>query len=131
EKLRNDIQALIAGVHQAGPPLGRPKLQKLVNSKAPIFSEVKVTPASTPGGLTRTLEVLAGAASLPIRANSSLWLGLFVVLLIILSLSGFYALYVKMPTFGSDAFFDYLGLFMWGLTADVTQRTLQTLPALR
>lgn len=43
--------------------------------------------------------------------------------------TGFNTLYVKAPAgFGSAGLLDELGLFMWGLTADVAQGALQRLP---
>lgn len=54
---------------------------------------------------------------------------LFLVLLVVLCLTGFNTLYVKAAAgFGSAGLFDQLGLFMWGLTADVAQGALQRLP---
>jgi hypothetical protein len=51
---------------------------------------------------------------------------LFFLLLVVLCLTGFNTLYVKAPAgFGSAGLFDHLGLFMWGLTADVAHATLQ------
>ena len=41
---------------------------------------------------------------------------LFLILLVVLCLTGFNTLYVKAPAgFGSAGLFDALGLFMWGL----------------
>ena len=54
---------------------------------------------------------------------------IFLVLLALLCAIGFNTLYLKAPAgFGSAGLFDQLGLFMWGLTADVAQSTLQRLP---
>ncbi len=53
---------------------------------------------------------------------------LFLILLIGLALLGLQALYVNAgSTFGAAGLYDYLGLFLWGLSADVAQRTLQNL----
>jgi hypothetical protein len=52
---------------------------------------------------------------------------LFVILLLLLSSVGLYNLYIKNPVFGSEGYFDYLGLLLWGISADVGQKTLQTL----
>jgi hypothetical protein len=57
---------------------------------------------------------------------------LFVFLLVLLSLIGFHTLYVSgAPTFGANGLFDYLGLALWGLAADVAQRTLSNLPTMQ
>ena len=53
---------------------------------------------------------------------------LFTVLLVLLGLLGLQTLYVNSGvTFGVNRIYDYLGLFLWGLSAEVAQRTLQTL----
>ncbi len=54
---------------------------------------------------------------------------LFVLLLVVLTLLGMHALYVNAgATFGANGAYDYLGLVLWGLSADIAQRTLQNLP---
>jgi hypothetical protein len=53
---------------------------------------------------------------------------LFLLLLILLALAGLKALYIDASaSFGSGGLYDYLGLFMWGLSAQVVQSTLQNL----
>jgi len=53
------------------------------------------------------------------------------LLLILLILIGLDTLYVSAGTsFGSAGLYDYLGLFLWGFSADIAQRSLQNLPAL-
>lgn len=52
---------------------------------------------------------------------------MFVVLLVGLVIVGLYSLYTKNATFGSNGLFDYFSLAVWGLSADVAQRTLQGL----
>jgi hypothetical protein len=52
-----------------------------------------------------------------------LWLLLIVGLLVV----GLQQLYLKDPIFGSTAFNDYFGLFVWGTSADVASRTLSSL----
>jgi TM2 domain-containing membrane protein YozV len=54
-----------------------------------------------------------------------------VALLLLLSLLGLQQLYVNAGlTFGATGLYDYLGLFVWGLSADLAQRSLHTLPGL-
>lgn len=50
-----------------------------------------------------------------------------IILLVALCGIGLYTLYVKVPTFGASGLYEYLGLFVWGLGADVAQRTLSGL----
>lgn len=54
---------------------------------------------------------------------------LSVLLLVLLTLLGLQTLYVNAgATFGVGGLYDYLGLFIWGITADIAQRTLFNLP---
>jgi hypothetical protein len=52
----------------------------------------------------------------------------FLGLLVLLTLIGMKTLYIDIATFGAQGMFDYLGLFLWGLSSDIAQRTLQNLP---
>jgi hypothetical protein len=79
---------------------------------------------------TRVLARLSG-----LHVSTDDWLNgvarplLFIVLLIILALLGLQTLYVNAgSTFGAQGVYDYLGLFLWGLSADIAQRTLGNLP---
>jgi hypothetical protein len=67
-----------------------------------------------------------------VRAEATLWVVrplLSLALLFGLSVVGIRALYVeKGATFGADPFADYLGLVLWGLSADVASRSLSNLP---
>jgi hypothetical protein len=89
--------------------------------------------ADRPGGRFNFLARLLAAASggRIIGAKARYWLMrplLYLLLLVLLSLVGLQSLYVNSgTTFGSAGFYDYLGLFLWGLSADVAQRTLQSL----
>ncbi|GAB4424948.1 MAG: hypothetical protein OHK0015_04420 [Chloroflexi bacterium OHK40] len=57
---------------------------------------------------------------------------LYLLLLGLLMLVGLQTLYVNNGvTFGAAGLFDYLGLILWGLSADVAQRTLQDLQPMR
>lgn len=70
-----------------------------------------------------------------IGAETRFWLVrplLFLLLLGGLALLGLQTLYVNAgASFGSAGLFDYLGLFLWGISADVAQRTLQDLQLIR
>src|SRR5207247_433744 len=80
----------------------------------------------------RALAFLAGthAAAVEVQPWSVFVRALLgLTLLIVLSLIGLQTLYVTNgATFGSGGLYDYLGLFLWGLSADIGQRTLQNLP---
>ena len=53
---------------------------------------------------------------------------LFLVLLVMLALIGLQSLYVNNGAiFGVNGIYDYVGLFLWGMSAEVAQRTLQDL----
>ena len=80
--------------------------------------------------MVRLMNVLAGTHVQSARVKFAFIRPiLFFVLLLVLCLTGFNTLYVKAQAgFGNAGLFDLLGLFMWGLTADVAQGTLQRLP---
>jgi hypothetical protein len=104
---------------------------RLVGKLAPPTAAAAAQPAQPPSNLTRFLEWLAGtprsAAQPPLRWVRAL---LFFLLLVLLALLGWQTLYIQNgANFGVGGFLDYLGLFLWGLSADITQRTLQTLPS--
>jgi hypothetical protein len=81
------------------------------------------------GGLAKVMAALSGAEVA--GAELRFWFVrplLFLILLVGLALLGLQTLYVNSgSTFGSAGLYDYLGLFLWGLSADVAQRTLQNL----
>ncbi|MFS0520121.1 hypothetical protein ACEYW6_36300 [Nostoc sp. UIC 10607] len=80
--------------------------------------------------LRQLLIAIAGVSN-ELRAETTLWIVrplLSLTLLIGLSLVGIRALYVeKGMTFGADPFSNYLELILWGLSADVTSRSLSNL----
>jgi hypothetical protein len=80
--------------------------------------------------LGRSLVILSGVSS-AVRAEATMWVVrplLSLGLLFGLSVVGVRALYVeKGATFGADPFADYLGLILWGLSADVASRSLSNL----
>jgi hypothetical protein len=80
--------------------------------------------------IVRALDFLAGTRGPSLNFLMSVIKPLFfLALLVLLGLIGFHPLYIKGPAgFGSAGLFDLLGLFMWGLTAEVAQSTLQKLP---
>jgi hypothetical protein len=65
-----------------------------------------------------------------VRAEANLWIvrPIFsVVLLVGLSFVGIGSLYVDNPIFGAKPFVDYLGLILWGMSADVASRSVSSL----
>ncbi|MFN8494696.1 MAG: hypothetical protein U0350_44250 [Caldilineaceae bacterium] len=80
--------------------------------------------------LRRVLASLSGFQV--VTADTRFWFFrpvLSVLFLILLMLLGLQTLYVNTgATFGAGGLYDYLGLFFWGITADVAQRTLLKQP---
>ncbi len=80
--------------------------------------------------LQRFLIGLSGLSD-QIRAEATLWLVrplLYLALLFGLVAVGMSSLYLESgATFGADPFADYLGLLLWGLSADVASRSLSNL----
>ena len=86
-------------------------------------------PAEEPGRPARALATLAGTDLIGAGTRFFVLRPIFFfALLILLTLIGLKSLYIDNgTTFGSGGLYDYLGLFMWGLSAEIAQRTLQTL----
>ncbi len=84
---------------------------------------------ASPGFFARALAWLSGANVM--NAEVRYWLVrplLFLLLLFLLVMVGLKALYLDAgSSFGSEGLYDYLGLFMWGISAEVTQNALQNL----
>lgn len=84
----------------------------------------------TSSGWVRLLAWLSGVR---LSADARFWIVrpiLSLVLLVLLALWGMQALYVNAgTTFGATGLYDYTGLLLWGLTADVVSRSLSNLPA--
>ncbi|MEM7578311.1 MAG: hypothetical protein AAF316_00405 [Cyanobacteria bacterium P01_A01_bin.80] len=82
--------------------------------------------------LKQTLIIVAGVSN-QLQAEATLWIVrplLSLTLLLGLSFLGVRTLYVdKGATFGAEPFSDYLGLLVWGLSADVASRSLSNLAA--
>lgn len=49
---------------------------------------------------------------------------LWLILLVVLALTGLETLYLNDPVFGSKGIFDYLALFVWGIGSDVARQSL-------
>jgi len=82
------------------------------------------------GNFQRVMVTLSGVSD-QVRAEATFWIVrplLSLVLLVGLSAVGLGSLYVENgTTFGSRPFADYLGLILWGLSADVASRSLSSL----
>jgi hypothetical protein len=90
--------------------------------------------AATERQTNRWRRFLAGLSGLQlVTASTRFWFFrplLSVLLLVVLTLLGLQTLYVNAgATFGVGGIYDYLGLLLWGITADIAQRTLLTLPS--
>jgi hypothetical protein len=97
-----------------------------------LAQRTETPPPGKLDGFKRALVRLSGLSD-DIRAEATLWLlrpMLWLVLLIGLLLIGMSSLYVTNgATFGANPLADYLGLLLWGLSADVASRTLGNLNA--
>jgi hypothetical protein len=56
---------------------------------------------------------------------------LFFLLLVLLAFVGLYNSYIRNATFGAEGIYDYMSLFLWGISADVAQKSLQQLSLTR
>lgn len=91
----------------------------------------------TPSTIVRPLDnfkqflVTISGVSERVRAETTFWVVrplLSLILLVGLSAVGMGSLYVENgTTFGARPFSDYLGLILWGLSADVASRSLSSL----
>lgn len=103
------------------------ELVKLEESATQLATNIQV------GTISRWLKFLAWVSGIRLTANMRFWIVrpiLSLVLLLLLVLWGMQALYVNAgATFGAAGIYDYMGLLLWGLTADVVSRSLSNLPA--
>jgi hypothetical protein len=84
--------------------------------------------ARIPSQPERILAMLAGSTLMSAGARFFVWRPIFfLLLLLLLTFMGLKSLYIDNGTsFGVGGLYDYLGLFLWGLSAEVVQHTLQT-----
>jgi hypothetical protein len=120
------VEVLMAQVKQADPAA---RLESVGAAPKVIPGE-----AAPPGRTVRLLSMLAGvdvdtnSAEFRFRVLRPL---LFFALLILLVLLGLESQYLSKVNFGADGLFDYVTLFLWGISAEVINSTLQGLPARR
>jgi hypothetical protein len=144
EQTREKITTLIAHAEAPGDMMGLSDdvikvWSSLVNvlSKptGPSLTQSQMALSAANQHQTSRLRIILSALSglQFVTAESRFWFfrpALSVLLLVLLALVGLQTLYVNSgATFGVGGLYDYLGLFLWGITADVAQRTLLNLPA--
>lgn len=138
ELLRKDIESRLRQAEEDTSMGASADLLKAAAKRFHLFGDkldklADQPDASPTGGIMRWIRkfVIVLAGSPHISAETRYWLVrplLFIILLLILVLLGLQTLYINAgATFGAGGLYDYLGLFIWGLSADVAQRTLQNL----
>ena len=113
------------------PSTGSRELAEEVSARAqaaPAAARAERAERSPPSKVVDALAMLAG--SQPVSAGTRVRVIqplLFLVLLALLILQGFKSFYIDAggAAFGSGGLYDNIPLFLWGLSADVAQRTLQ------
>lgn len=139
ERLRKEVnaglqQAQRDGITRSAPDQFESAWKSFSTSGAKWLATENVRAAAKAGGknwgwLVKVMATLSGTEM--VGAQVRYWLVrplLFLILLVALALLGLQTLYVNAgSTFGAAGLYDYLGLFLWGLSADVVQRTLQSL----
>jgi hypothetical protein len=89
----------------------------------PFATEVPQKPLSR---FRRAVAMITGHPD-ALRADITLWFLrplAWLVLILLLTLTGFIQLYLKNPIFGADVVSDYFGLLVWATGSDVAGRTL-------
>jgi hypothetical protein len=136
EEVRQDVENLEPTIMMGQGQTAKIDIQAIVNGVTNAVSAVSnalqsgVQPpvARSVLWVQKTLMFLSGSE---FRAEATYWFArpLFsLALLVGLSVVGLRSLYVeKGATFGADPFADYLGLILWGLSADVASRSLSSL----
>jgi hypothetical protein len=107
----------------------RASRDKLVETIQALALRPKLPGGSRWNWLAKFLAALSGVQTLNLEVRY--WLirpALWLVLLIVLVLLGLQSLYVNAgATFGVNGLYDYLGLFLWGLSADIANQGLRKL----
>lgn len=106
--------------------------QSAATTAALALEEARRAPWPAPGGRRLRDTVVALASGIPTSNTAAVLLGtrqiLSILLVITLAFVGLDSLYIRSgATFGAAGFTDYLGLILWGLSADVASRTLSSL----
>jgi hypothetical protein len=131
EEIKTDLDSV--GARGAGETAGIEALKRSLTKAATATLRIGKTPSTIvkPQGNFRRFMVTLSGVSDRVRAETTFWLVrplLSLVLLVGLSAVGVGSLYVDNgTTFGAKPFSDYLGLILWGLSADVASRSLSGL----
>ncbi|MDZ8257003.1 hypothetical protein [Nostoc sp. ChiQUE01b] len=114
EAYKRSLEEALTATDRINQPTGEPK-----------------TTSSLLGKFQQLLINLSGVSD-QVRAEATFWVVrplLSLTLLVGLSAMGISSLYIENgTTFGARPFADYLGLILWGLSADVASRSLSNLP---
>lgn len=127
-RIREKINAV--GAKSAVEDIGVKGVNQLLSEVTNATDEIGSAPLFSPKKSTSNFKMfminLSGVSD-QIRAEATFWIVrpiLSVTLLIGLSFVGMGSLYVEKPTFGANPFADYLGLIIWGMSADFASRKL-------
>jgi hypothetical protein len=131
-RIETEVQNLAA---PGGPPNPAARAMEMAAARG-VRSAVTITVAAAapaadahPPHLSwfrRVVGFITGHAD-ALRANFTLWFlrpALWIVLILLLTGTGFMQLYVKNPIFGANFISDYFGLLVWATGSDVASRTL-------
>jgi hypothetical protein len=127
-QIREKINAVGArsGAEDIGAKVVKQLLAEVTTATGEIGSAPLVTTKKSIGNVKMFMITLSGVSD-QIRAEATFWIVrpiLAITLLIGLSFVGMGSLYVEKPTFGANPFADYLGLIIWGMSADFASRKL-------
>ncbi|MFN6567384.1 hypothetical protein [Dendronalium sp. ChiSLP03b] len=133
EKISSDLDSVgaRAGGNSGIEPYKR-SLEEIVTATNRINQPTKEK--TTPSPLVKFQQFLINLSGVSdrVRAEATFWVVrplLSLILLVGLSAAGISSLYIENgTTFGARPFADYLGLILWGLSADVASRSLSNLP---
>jgi hypothetical protein len=115
-----------SGVEDMGVKGVKQLLAEVTNDTSKIGSTSLISTKKPISNFKMFMITLSGVSD-QIRAEATFWIvrPIFsVTLLIGLSFVGMGSLYVEKPTFGANPFADYLGLILWGMSADFASRKL-------
>ena len=120
-------QSRAGGASAAQYALVSAQLKATIDAASQAASTI---PPPRPSLAMRILRFLTGIDSGRFRAELTLMFirpVLYLLLIVGLTALGLQQFYFKNPTFGADPFSDYLGVFLWAISSDVSSRTLASL----
>jgi BMFP domain-containing protein YqiC len=131
EEIKADLDNV--GTRGTGETAGIEALKRSLTEATTATVSIGKTPLTIPkplGNFKQFMVTLSGVSD-RVRAETTFWIVrplLSLILLVGLSAVGMGSLYVDNgTTFGARPFSDYLGLILWGLSADVASRSLSSL----